>query len=69
MSAPDHAPHSSYKILLALTGASTQVHDDGGHITVMFADGITGMSSKVKGYVSDPFGGAAKATQRCWFES
>lgn len=28
MSAPDHAPHSSSKILLALTGASTHVHDD-----------------------------------------
>lgn len=28
MSAPDHAPHSSYKILLALTGASTHIHDD-----------------------------------------
>lgn len=49
--------------------AATMIHDDGGHIVVMFPHNIEGMSSKLQGYVQDPFGGAAKATQRCWFAS
>jgi peptide/nickel transport system substrate-binding protein len=49
--------------------ATTMVHDDGGHIVVMFADDISGMSRKVKGFVGDHFGANGKNTERCWFEA
>lgn len=49
--------------------AAMMVHDDGGYIVVMFSHNIGGIASTVKGYVSDPFAGLQRATQRCWFEN
>ncbi|WP_339073078.1 ABC transporter substrate-binding protein [Sinorhizobium meliloti] len=49
--------------------ACLQIHDNGGHITVMFPRDIQAISSKVKGFVGFPFGENARNTQHCWFES
>jgi len=45
------------------------VHDDGGHITLMFSDDITGMTEKLRGFVGDHFHAGGKNTERCWFSA
>ncbi|ASP91668.1 ABC transporter substrate-binding protein [Sinorhizobium meliloti] len=46
--------------------ACSEIHDDGGHVTVMFPHDLQGVSSKIKGYVGFPFGENARNTQHCW---
>ena len=49
--------------------AVMMVHDDGGHITLMFSDDITGMTEKLQGFVGDHFHAGGKNTERCWFSA
>lgn len=49
--------------------AAAMVHDDGGHVVVMFSNSIEALSSKVKGYEAYNFGEVPRNTQTCWFEA
>ncbi|MDL2410321.1 ABC transporter substrate-binding protein [Rhizobium calliandrae] len=49
--------------------AAMMIHDEGGHITVMFTHDIQALSNKIQGYTIFPFGEDARNTQNCWFAS
>lgn len=49
--------------------ACSMLHDDGGHITVMFPHSLEAVSTKVKGYIGFPFGENARNAERCWLET